>query len=209
MNDPIRGNGAAPASSGPQAADGGVAPLVKPEPSALNLANAFTMLRAFLVPVIAVFVFTDGDVARWWAFGIFVFAALTDSIDGWVARKLIGVTRWGQMADPIADKALIIGSLGVLALNGELPWLAVAIIMIREAAVTAWRVVLVRQGVVIPAGKFGKAKTVSQVVAVTLYLLPVWPPALKFWPLVLAVVLTVASGIDYAVRGAQKVARAR
>lgn len=178
------------------------------EPSWLNLANAFTMLRAFLVPVIAVFVFAEGDVARWWAFGIFVFAALTDSIDGWVARKLIGVTRWGQLADPIADKALIIGSLGVLAFNGELPWLAVVIIMLREVAVTAMRVQLVRRGVVLPAGKFGKAKTVSQVIAVTLYLLPVGPPELKFWVLVLAVVLTVASGIDYALRGGRRARRA-
>ena len=181
---------------------------VPAEPSWLNLANAFTMLRAFLVPVIAVFVFADGDVARWWAFGIFVFAALTDSIDGWVARKLIGVTRWGQLADPIADKALIIGSLGVLALNGELPWLAVVIIMLREVAVTGMRVQLVRRGIVLPAGKFGKAKTVSQVLAVTLYLLPVWPPALKFWALVLAVVLTVASGVDYALRGGRRARRA-
>ena len=181
---------------------------VRPEPSALNIANAFTMLRALLVPVIAVFVFADGDVARWWAFGIFVFAALTDSIDGWVARKLIGVTRWGQLADPIADKALIIGSLGVLAINDELPWLAVAIIMVREIAVTALRVVLVRRGVVMPAGRFGKAKTVSQVVAVTLYLLPVWPPALAYWALLIAVVLTVASGIDYALRGGRRALRA-
>ena len=181
---------------------------VAAEPSWLNLANAFTMLRAFLVPVIAVFVFAEGDVARWWAFGIFVFAALTDSIDGWVARKLIGVTRWGQLADPIADKALIIGSLGVLAFNGELPWLAVVIIMLREVAVTAMRVQLVRRGVVLPAGKFGKAKTVSQVIAVTLYLLPVGPPALKFWALVLAVVLTVASGVDYALRGGRRARRA-
>ena len=176
---------------------------VTAEPPWLNLANAFTMLRALLVPVIAVFVFAEGDVARWWAFAIFVFAALTDSIDGWVARKLIGVTRWGQLADPIADKALIIGSLGVLALNGELPWLAVVIIMLREVAVTAWRVVLVRRGVVMPAGPFGKAKTVSQVIAVTLYLLPVWPPALAYWALVIAVVLTIGSGIDYAVRGSR------
>lgn len=178
------------------------------EPHWLNLANAFTMLRAVLVPVIAVFVFTEGDVARWWAFAIFVFAALTDSIDGWVARKLIGVTRWGQLADPIADKALIIGSLGVLALNDELPWLAVAIIILREVAVTVWRVVLVRRGVVMPAGPFGKAKTVSQVVAVTLYLLPVWPPALAYWALVIAVVLTIASGVDYALRGSGKGVRA-
>jgi CDP-diacylglycerol--glycerol-3-phosphate 3-phosphatidyltransferase len=163
-----------------------------PEPPWLNLANAFTMLRAFLVPVIA----------------IFVFAALTDSIDGWVARKLIGVTRWGQLADPIADKALIIGSLGVLAMNGELPWLAVVIIIVREVAVTILRVTLVRRGVVLAAGRFGKAKTVSQVVAVTLYLLPVGPPALAYWALVIAVLLTIASGVDYALRGGRRALRA-
>ena len=178
------------------------------EPHWFNVANAFTMLRAFLVPVIAVFVFAEGDTARGWAFAIFVFAALTDSIDGWVARKLIGVTRWGQLADPIADKALIIGSLGVLAINGELPWLAVVIIMLREVAVTAMRIALVRRNVVLPAGRFGKAKTVSQVVAVTLYLLPAWPPALAYWSLVLAVVLTVASGVDYALRGGRRALRA-
>lgn len=178
------------------------------EPPWFNLANAFTMLRAFLVPVIAVFVFAEGDTARWWAFAIFVFAALTDSIDGWVARKLIGVTRWGQLADPIADKALIIGSLAVLAINGELPWLAVVIIMVREVAVTVMRIALVRRGVVLPAGKFGKAKTVSQVVAVTLYLLPGLPAALAYWSLVLAVVLTIASGVDYALRGARRAFRA-
>ena len=188
--------------------DSGTATDVPAEPHWLNLANAFTMLRAMLVPVIAVFVFTEGDVARWWAFAIFVFAALTDSIDGWVARRLIGVTRWGQLADPIADKALIIGSLGVLALNGELPWLAVAIIMLREVAVTALRVVLVRRGIVLPAGRFGKAKTVSQVVAVTLYLLPVVPTVLAGWALALAVLLTVGSGIDYALRGGRRALRA-
>ena len=184
------------------------APEGRAEPHWLNVANAFTMLRALLVPVIAVFVFAEGDSARWWAFAIFVFAALTDSIDGWVARRLIGITRWGQLADPIADKALIIGSLGVLALNGELPWLAVVLIMLREVAVTAMRVVLVRRGIVLPAGKFGKAKTVSQVVAVTLYLLPVVPVALAGWALVLAVVLTIASGVDYALRGGRRALRA-
>ena len=187
---------------------GGAAPRERSEPSWLNPANALTMLRALLVPVIAVFVFTDGDTARWWAFAIFVFAALTDSIDGWVARRLIGITRWGQLADPIADKALIIGSLAVLAANGELPWWAVVIIIVREAAVTGLRIWLVRRDVVLPAGKFGKAKTVSQVVAVTLYLLPAWPDSVKYWALVLAVVLTIASGVDYALRGGRRALRA-
>jgi hypothetical protein len=80
-----------------------------------------------------------GTTARWWAFGIFVFAALTDSIDGWVARKMIGVTRWGQLADPAADKALIVGSLAILAYLERLPWWAVAVIVVREVAVTLQR----------------------------------------------------------------------
>ena len=174
------------------------------EPSWVNWANAFTLLRVFLVPVIAVLVFRGGEAARWWAFGIFVFAAFTDSIDGWVARRLVGVTRWGQLADPAADKALIIGSLAVLAVNDELPWLAVAVIVVREIAVTVQRQVLLRRDVMMPASPFGKAKTVSQVVAVTLYLLPAGPSALAGGALAVAVVLTVLSGIDYAVRGARR-----
>ena len=190
------------------APDGGAAADIAAEPHWLNLANAFTMLRALLVPVIGVFVFAEGEAAQWWAFAIFVFAALTDSIDGWVARRLIGVTRWGQLADPIADKLLIIGSLAVLALNGELPWLAVGLIMLREVAVTVMRIILVRRGIVLPAGKFGKAKTVSQVTAVTLYLLPAGPAALADWALVIAVILTIASGIDYGLRGGRQAFRA-
>ena len=176
---------------------------VSAEPSWVNWANALTLLRVVLVPVIGALVFIGGDTARWWAFGIFVFAALSDSVDGWLARKLIGVTRWGQLADPAADKALIIGSLGVLALNGELPWVAVVIIVIREIAVTVQRTVLVRRDVIMPASPFGKLKTVSQVIAVTLYLLPLGPERLPGIALAVAVVLTVASGIDYALRGAR------
>jgi CDP-diacylglycerol--glycerol-3-phosphate 3-phosphatidyltransferase len=177
------------------------------EPSWRSWANALTLLRVALVPVIAVLVFVGGHEARWWAFGVFVFAAFTDSIDGWLARRSLGVTRWGQIADPAADKALIIGSLGVLAVNGELPWLAVGIIVVREIAVTVQRQVLLRRDVVMPASPFGKAKTVSQVVAVTLYLLPLGTPSVRAWALAVAVVLTVASGIDYAVRGASRASK--
>lgn len=170
----------------------------------LNPANALTLLRVFLVPVIAWLLTLDGDAARWWAFGIFVFAALTDSIDGWVARRMLGATRWGQLADPAADKALIIGSLAVLAFIGELPWWAVAVIMLREVAVTVQRTWLVRRDVVMPASIWGKVKTVSQVVAVTLYLLPPAPGGVAQTALWVAVVLTVASGVEYAVRGERR-----
>jgi CDP-diacylglycerol--glycerol-3-phosphate 3-phosphatidyltransferase len=166
-----------------------------------NWANAFTLLRVVLVPVIAVLLVVGGQTARWWAFGIFLFAALTDSIDGWVARRSLNVTRWGQLADPAADKALIIGSLSMLAYLGRLPWWAVAVIVVREVAVTVQRSVLVRRGVVMPASRFGKAKTVSQVVAVTLYLLPPAASGVADAALAAAIVLTIASGAEYAFRG--------
>lgn len=173
-------------------------------PMLLNPANALTLLRVVLVPVIGWLLLLDGDNARWWAFGIFVFAALTDSVDGWLARRMLGATRWGQLADPAADKALIVGSLAVLAAIGELPWWAVAVIVVREIAVTVQRTWLVRRDVVMAASVWGKAKTVSQVVAVTLYLLPVAPDALAQASLWIAVVLTVGSGVEYAVRGERR-----
>lgn len=168
-----------------------------------NAANALTLLRVALLPVIAWLLTLDGDGARWWAFGIFVFAASTDSIDGWVARRWLGETRWGKLADPAADKVLIIGSLAVLAYLGELPWPAVVIIAAREVAVTVQRSILVRGGVVMGAGLGGKVKTITQIVAVTLYLAPPVPGPVADVALWLAVAATVVSGVQYALRHRQ------
>jgi CDP-diacylglycerol---glycerol-3-phosphate 3-phosphatidyltransferase len=171
------------------------------EPAWYNAANLLTFLRVALVPVIASLLVVGGDTARWWAFGIFLFAAWTDSIDGWVARRMVGVSRWGEMADPLADKLLIIGSLGVLAAIGELPWVPVVIIAVREVAVTVQRWVLDRRGVAMPASLFGKGKTLSQVFAITLYLAPAVPTGLAGAALWVAVAITVLSGVEYAFRG--------
>jgi CDP-diacylglycerol--glycerol-3-phosphate 3-phosphatidyltransferase len=178
-----------------------------PEPHPLNLANAFTFLRVLLVPVIGwLLVVSAGGGsaaldAQWWAFGIFTFAALTDSIDGWLARRLVGVTRWGQLADPLADKLLIIGSLVILAALDRLPWWAVVIIVARESWVTWQRSRLLRDiDVAMPASGWGKAKTVSQVLAIALYLYPSAPAALQAGALWLAVLATVASGVEYFLR---------
>jgi len=176
-----------------------------------NPANALTVLRVALVPVIAVLLAVGREPAspaRWAAFGVFLLAAASDSVDGWVARRYQGTTRWGQLADPLADKALIVGSLSVLAWRGELPWVAVAMIVVREVAVTLQRSVLLRRGIVMAASPYGKAKTVSQVLAVTLYLLPGTPRGVAVAALVLAVVLTIASGLEYVARG-RRLARAR
>lgn len=169
------------------------------EPHWLNLPNGLTFLRVLLVPVILLLLVLDGDAARWWAFAVFVFAAVTDSIDGWVARRYNGVTRWGQLADPIADKLLVLGSLGALALVDELPWWAVVVILTREVAVTMLRIRLVqRRRLVLPASVWGKVKTVSQVVAVSAILAPGVTGPLADGLLYFAVVLTVWSGVDYA-----------
>jgi CDP-diacylglycerol---glycerol-3-phosphate 3-phosphatidyltransferase len=199
MDDPVSSE--ADADPTPEAIE--LAELRREEPHWFNVPNLITFLRALLVPVILWLLASegDGDTARWWAFGIFVFAAATDSIDGWVARRWHGVTRWGQLADPIADKLLIIGSLASLALVGDLPWWAVNVIVVREIGVTALRVRLVRRlGLVMPASGWGKAKTVSQVVAVAAYLFPGSGTMLPQRLLDVAVALTVYSGIEYAFR---------
>lgn len=176
--------------------------------SRLNAANLLTALRVALVPVILWLLVADTDAARWWAFGIFVFAAFTDTIDGWAARRWEAVTAWGQLADPVADKLLIVGALASLAAVGRLPWWAVLVIVAREIAVTLLRVKLVvRQELVMPASVWGKVKTVSQVVAVAAFLLPGAPVWLRWSLLGVAIALTVLSGVEYGFR-AGRLARA-
>lgn len=180
------------------------------EPHWLNVPNLLTFLRAALVPVILLLLTLEGTRARWWAFGIFLFAAATDSIDGWVARRWHGVTTWGQLADPIADKLLIIGSLASLAIVGELPLWAVVVIVARELAVTVLRLLLVKRiDEVMPASAWGKVKTVSQVVAVAAYLLPGTPLLVAQLLLYVAVLLTIWSGLEYAFRAGRLTRSAR
>jgi CDP-diacylglycerol---glycerol-3-phosphate 3-phosphatidyltransferase len=168
--------------------------------AALNLPNAFTFLRALLVPVILWLLLAEGegDALRWWAFWIFTFAALTDTVDGRVARRYGTVTPFGQLADPLADKLLVGGALASLAIVGEVPWWAVVVIVAREVGVTVLRTRLVqRQGLVMPASHSGKIKAVSQMIAIGAYLLPILGGPLPDLLLYLAVVLTIWSGIDY------------
>jgi CDP-diacylglycerol--glycerol-3-phosphate 3-phosphatidyltransferase len=173
--------------------------------------NAVTFLRAALVPLILVLLAVGDELttARWWAFLIFVFAALTDTFDGWVARRLRGVSAFGAFADPVADKLLIVGTLAALALFGEVPWWVFMTITGREALVTLLRVLVVRRsGVVVPATGWGKLKTVTQIVAVAAVILPLVGGWLVDGLVMLAVVLTVGSGLDYLWRARTLVGRA-
>ncbi|MGH8930400.1 MAG: CDP-diacylglycerol--glycerol-3-phosphate 3-phosphatidyltransferase [Egibacteraceae bacterium] len=175
-------------------------PVDSADTALITWANALTLLRAALAPIVVLLLLNQGASTRWWAFGLFLFAASTDSVDGWVARRS-KISRWGQLADPAADKALIVTSLAALAALGELPWWAVIVIVVREIAVSAQRWVLSRRGRVLPASLLGKAKTVTQIVAVTLYLLPGLPSRLRASGLAVAVLLTLVSGMEYVLRG--------
>lgn len=173
---------------------------VPPHPPRLNIPNAFTFLRVVLVPVVLWLLTLDGESARWWAFAVFVFAAWTDSLDGWVARRFGTVTRWGQLADPIADKLLVLGTLASLAVVAEVAWWAVLVILARELAVTLLRIGLVRRRrLVLPASIWGKVKTITQIVAVSAYLAPVVAQDVAEIALWVAVVATILSGAKYVV----------
>lgn len=170
------------------------------EPHWANWPNAFTFLRVLLVPVVLWLLTLESDAAGWWAFSVFLFAAVTDSFDGWLARRYNGVTRWGQLADPLADKLLVLGALASLALLGRVWWWAVVVILLREVLVTGLRVRLVRRlRLVLPASRWGKLKTITQILAVSAYLAPPVHEAVADLLLLVAVVATVLSGIAYAV----------
>lgn len=170
------------------------------------IANGVTFLRAFLVPPILVLLAISDEVAaaRWAAFAVFVIAALTDTLDGWAARRWQGVTRFGAFADPVADKLLIVGTLVSLAIVGELGWWIVGLIAAREVLVTLLRLYAVqRTGVVVSASVWGKVKTVAQIVAVGAVILPLVGGLLVELLLIVAVLLTVGSGADYFVKVAR------
>ena len=165
-----------------------------------NLPNALTLGRLLVVPVFGVLLLRAGDDAdvRVLLWGLFTAACLTDVLDGRLARRRGQVTGFGIMADPIADKALVGSALVGLSLLGELSWLATVVVLGRELAVTLLRMWVARHGL-IPASRGGKLKALTQNIAVAAYLLPLTGvlAAVRGPLLVLAVVATVLTGLDY------------
>jgi len=179
-------------------------PSAEPRPSNVNVPNALTALRLVLVPVFGWLLLAESGAnptLRIVAAGVFIIASLTDYVDGALARRNNQVTTFGKVADPIADKALTGIALIGLSLLSELPWWVTIVIIGREVIVTVLRFAVIKDGV-IPASRGGKAKTVSQMIAITMYILPLTGPWITARTIVMgvAVVLTVATGIDYAGR---------
>src|SRR5215472_11407374 len=173
-----------------------------PPPGLVNAANALTVIRLALVPVFVICLLIGGPVWRVGAFFAFGVASLTDLLDGRIARSRGLITDFGKIADPIADKALTGSALVTLSALGWLPWWVTAVILVREITVTGLRFWVIRRGV-IPASRGGKLKTLLQVVAISLYVLPGVPWVVREVAMAAAVVVTLVTGADYAVRAAR------
>ena len=175
-------------------------------PGLINVANVLTVLRLCLVPVFIVFLLAGGDGWRIAACAIFGLASATDFLDGELARRRGLITDFGKIADPIADKALTGSALVVLSAMGELPWWVTGVILFRELAVTGLRFWVISHGV-IAASRGGKAKTLLQVVAIALYILPGPFGVVRELVMAAALVVTVLTGADYAVRAVARRSR--
>lgn len=180
--------------------------------SLYNPANMLTAARLVLVPVFAaLLVASDMASSHWRAAACLVFcvASATDFVDGWVARRFELVTSFGKVADPIADKALTGTALVLLSAYGRLPWWVTAVILLREWGVTALRFWVIRYGV-IPASRGGKVKTGLQTAAIAWYLWPVPAAAVAVGSglMAVAVLVTLATGVDYVMQ-ALRLRRAR
>ena len=164
----------------------------------LNLPNALTLVRILLVPVLVVALTVETPGGDTIAAIVFAIAALTDGLDGYIARSRESVTTFGKVMDPIADKLMIAAALiSLVSLDRLAGWVAMVIIA-REFAVSGLRIAAGQQGVVIPASGLGKVKTIVQVVAV-LALIAANDPN-EAWVLALVylmVAITLASGADY------------
>jgi CDP-diacylglycerol--glycerol-3-phosphate 3-phosphatidyltransferase len=165
----------------------------------VNLPNALSLVRIFLVPVLVVFLIAVPRPYNLTAAVVFLAAAFTDWLDGRIARRTRQVTTLGKLLDPIADKLLISASLISLVQVGVAPAWMVVLIVGRDLAITGLRAIAAAQSVIVQASDFGKLTMTTEVVAVTLLILNWSPLSISLGQSILLVgtVLSVVSGIRY------------
>lgn len=172
----------------------------------MNLANKLTVIRMILVPVFLICAIVGSTAGNIAALVIFVVAAITDKLDGYIARSKNQVTNFGKFMDPLADKLLVTSALIILVERGIIPSWIVVIIIAREFIVSGLRTLAASQGVVIAASNWGKLKTVVQMVGIVMALLslvysPSWLSTLTQVTIYLAAIITLISGVDYFIKG--------
>ncbi|TDX52930.1 CDP-diacylglycerol--glycerol-3-phosphate 3-phosphatidyltransferase [Orenia marismortui] len=174
----------------------------------MNLPNKLTLLRIGLVPIFMAFLLIEslGTAGRYLALGVFILAAITDALDGYIARKEGLVTNLGKFIDPLADKLLISAALIALVdMQIISAWPAI-IIIAREFAVTGLRVLAAAEGIVIAASNLGKYKTNAQIFAIIALILGLPFSQVLLW---IAVILTLISGIDYLLKSKELISDER
>lgn len=173
----------------------------------MNLPNKLTMGRIFAIPVFIVVFLMDFRIA---AAVIFILAAVTDMLDGHIARKHNLVTNFGKLMDPLADKLLVMSALICMVEVGDVAGWMVVVILGREFIITGMRQVAAAQGIVIAAGTTGKIKTITQMIAIPLLILENWPFTALGIPvpfdqifLWIALIMTIVSGAEYIMKNKQ------
>ena len=175
----------------------------------MNLANKLTMARVFMIPIFLITLMSDilpYPINRYVAVAIFIAASLTDTLDGYIARSRNMITNFGKFMDPLADKLLVASAMIALVDIGDLNAVAVIIIISREFIVTGFRLIAVEAGIVIAASKWGKIKTITQMVMIIFILFDFGGVAAGitgYILVMLSVVFTIISGVDYIAKNKQ------
>lgn len=141
---------------------------------AINLPNLLTMLRIVMIPVVLLLMLDGTPEANFWAAIVYILSAVTDALDGWLARRMNLISVLGKFLDPLADKLLVMATLVFMAYLGRLPLLGVIAVIVmvgRELSITALRTIAMSEGVVMAAGQGGKDKTALQMAAILLLIL--------------------------------------
>jgi CDP-diacylglycerol---glycerol-3-phosphate 3-phosphatidyltransferase len=188
----------------------------------MNLPNSLTMLRIAAIPLIAALLMSPTQTAGFWAAIVFALAAITDWLDGYLARRMGIVTVFGKFLDPIADKLIVMAAMIMILPFGRVPAWMVLVILGREIIITGLRGIASSEGIVIPASDLGKFKTIFQIVAILGLLLHfnynwffgIQHPLLQvnmhnigMFYLWIATILTVWSGVDYLARFVRVISR--
>ncbi|AEE96145.1 CDP-diacylglycerol--glycerol-3-phosphate 3-phosphatidyltransferase [Mahella australiensis] len=168
----------------------------------MNLANKVTLARIVLIPVFIIFLILPIKYGNYISAVIFTIAALTDVLDGYIARSMKETSALGKVLDPLADKLLVTAALLVLVEQGIISSIPVIIILSREFLITGFRSIAAANGKIIAASSWGKVKTVVQDIAIIMliwgdYLFGIYIASLAMWVFWSAVALTIISGIDY------------
>ncbi len=160
----------------------------------MTTANKITIFRVVMIPVFLVLAYADQPV---WAFAVFALASLSDMLDGYIARHYHQITNFGKFMDPLADKVLVLAAMCFFVERGFMPGWAVALVLLREFAVSGMRLIAVEQGRVIAAAWSGKIKTAVTMVGLAAMLLFSSYPWVNTLVTALIVITTIWSGVEY------------